>query len=798
MNKIKALFSFLVKLGLIGVLLAALGATGIYYYLKPDLPNVQQLREIRLQTPLRLYSEDGKLISEFGEKRRSPIQFDAIPATFVNALLAAEDNRFYQHIGVDFKGLARAAFQLISTGRIQTGGSTITMQVAKNYFLTRARTFTRKFSEILLALQIEQEMSKNEIFELYVNKIYLGHRAYGIQAAANVYYGRDINQLTTAELAMIAGLPKAPSANNPLSNPSRAKTRRDWILSRMLELGYIDQPHYDEQVASPLTATFHGTDIELTAPYVAEIARAELLERFGERIYTDGFTATVTINSAAQEAANLAVTEGLLAYDRRHGYRGPYGTLPLESDLELLRAKIADQPAVGVLQPALVLSLEEQSAMLLTREGEELTLPWTGLSWASTYIDENTKGPKPERADQILKPGDLIYLYTATEGPLLAQIPEAQAALTALSPRDGAIKAMVGGFNFNQSKYNRATQATRQPGSNFKPFIYSAALANGFTTATLINDAPVVFEDSNLESSWRPENYSRKFYGPTRFREALYKSRNLVSIRILRSIGIKTGREYAHQFGFPLERLPDNLSLSLGTAAVTPLELVTGYATFANEGYKITPYLLRQVESIEEGVLFEATPHTICEDCLYVAAPAEVPADNTLTVTRNPIAPRIMDSQTAYLIHNVMQDVIQRGTGRKAKALGRNDLAGKTGTTNEQKDAWFSGYNADVVASVWVGFDQPKSLGRREFGSTAALPIWIDFMRTALADLPERPRIPPQGIVSVKIDPESGRLAYPGQKEAIFELFRRSDVPKEQAESPLRTTTTKASTEDLF
>ncbi len=798
MNKIKALFSFLVKLGLIGAVLAALGATGIYYYLKPDLPNVQQLREIRLQTPLRLYSEDGKLISEFGEKKRAPIQFDAIPTTFVNAIIAAEDNRFYQHIGVDFKGLARAVFQLVSSGRIQTGGSTITMQVAKNYFLTRARTFTRKFSEILLALQIEQEMSKNEIFELYVNKIYLGHRAYGIQAAANVYYGRDIGQLTTAELAMIAGLPKAPSSNNPLSNPNRAKERRDWILSRMLELGYIDQRHYDEQIASPLTARFHGTDIELSAPYVAEIARAELLERFGERIYTDGFTATVTINSAAQEAANRAVTEGLLAYDRRHGYRGPFGTLALDSDRETLRKQLADQSAIGNLQPALVLSLEEQRALLLTQDGEEQILPWSGLAWARTYIDENTRGPAPKRADQILKPGDLIYLSKNDEGPLLAQVPEVQGALTALSPRDGAIKAMVGGFNFNRSKYNRATQATRQPGSNFKPFIYSAALANGFTPATLINDAPVVFEDSNLESSWRPENYSRKFYGPTRLREALYKSRNLVSIRILRSIGIKTGREYAHQFGFPLERLPNNLSLSLGTAAITPLELVTGYAAFANGGYKVTPYVLRRVESINEGVLFEASPHTLCDDCLYIAPTEDVPVDNTLTVTRNPVAPRIMDPQTAYLIHNVMQDVIQRGTGRRAKALGRNDLAGKTGTTNDQKDAWFSGYNADIATSVWVGFDQPKSLGRREFGSTAALPIWIDFMHTALAALPERPRIPPQGIVSVKIDPVSGRQAYPGQKDAIFELFRRSDIPTEQADSPVRTTATKASTEDLF
>ncbi|WP_370583971.1 penicillin-binding protein 1A [Motiliproteus sp. SC1-56] len=791
------------------MVLAVLIVAGGYFYLKPGLPDVERLRDIQLQTPLRIYSQDAKLIAEFGEKRRTPIDYEQIPERFIQAILAAEDSRFFDHPGVDIKGLARAAFQLVSTGRIQTGGSTITMQVAKNYFLTRERTFVRKFSEILLALQIEQELTKEEILELYVNKIYLGNRAYGIQAAANVYYGRDIDELTLAELAMIAGLPKAPSAFNPLANPERALERRNWILSRMRDLGFIEEEAFEVALQAPVSAEYYGSDIELSAPYAAEMVRAELQQQYGDRIYTDGFRAYTTLDSTQQAAANQALVDGLLAYERRHGYRGPEKQLPDPADREALLAALAETPNYGSLVPAVVLAVEEQQAQLLLAGGSEALLAWEGMSWARPYIDQNRRGPEPKTAADILAPGDLVRVRLTEEGMQLNQVPTVQGALTALSPRDGAIRALVGGFNFAHSKFNRVTQGTRQPGSNFKPFIYSAALANGFTPATLINDAPVVFEDSQLESQWRPENYSRKFYGPTRLREALYKSRNLVSIRILRRIGIRPALGFVEQFGFDPARLPANLSLALGSADVTPLELATGYATFANQGFKVDPYLIARVEDVDGSVLYQAEPATVCDGCRRVPVETTMAAASEATVslaesgeategdagaetdaeasasgelvTTLPLAPRIVDPQTVYLINNIMQDVIKRGTGRKAKQLGRSDLAGKTGTTNDQKDAWFSGFNQNLVASVWVGFDQPKSLGRREFGSTAALPIWIDFMEKALAETPETPLIPPEGIVSVRIDPKTGLLAAPGQDDAIFEVFREGEVPEKSA-----------------
>ena len=781
MIKIKTLLSVGIKLGFLATLLGSLVVIGGYYYLKPGLPDVEQLRDIRLQTPLRIYSSDNKLIAEYGEKRRTPITYAQIPQQFVNAILAAEDSRFYQHMGVDIKGLARAAYQLLSTGRIQTGGSTITMQVAKNYFLTRERTFIRKFSEILLALQIEQELSKEEILELYINKIYLGNRSYGIQAAANVYYGRNIDELTLAELAMIAGLPKAPSAYNPLANPTRALERRNWILKRMAVLGFVEQSATDSAVKMEITASYHGSDIELYAPYVAEMVRSELQTTLGDGIYTDGFRAYTTLRSSDQAAANKAVVAGLVSYDQRHGYRGPEQQLGESATPEQIGKLLRTTPIYSTLNPAMVLSVNEQDAVAVLRSGEEITLSWEAISWARAYKNVNSVGPKPKVAADILSIGDLVRVLETDEGWQLTQIPQAQAAFVALTPKNGAIRALVGGFNFSHSKFNRATQGTRQPGSNFKPFVYTAALANGFTPATIINDAPVVFEDSNLESSWRPENYSKKFYGPTRLREALYKSRNLVSIRILRTLGVKNTLEFVNRFGFPRERLPSNLSLALGSADVTPLELVTAYATFANQGYKISPFLISYVEDLDGNRLQEAKPATVCQDCTYLVD-GEQPADQTLeNLTEFPIAERIVDEKAAYLINNIMQDVIKRGTGRKAKKLGRNDLAGKTGTTNDQKDAWFSGFNQQVVASAWVGFDQPKSLGRREFGSSAALPIWIDFMAEALKDIPESPLIPPEGIVSVRIDPETGLLAFPGQKDAIFEVFREEDAPKQAA-----------------
>ncbi len=756
---------------------------GVYYHFAPQLPEVNTLREIRLQTPLRIYSADKKLIAEFGEKRRVPIKYSEIPPQFVHALIAAEDSRFFDHFGIDIKGLSRAAFQLATSGRIQSGGSTITMQVAKNYFLTRERTFSRKFMEILLALRIEQEMSKEEILELYINKIYLGHRSYGIQAAANVYYGKDIKDLSLAQHAMIAGLPKAPSAFNPITNPKRALERRNWIISRMHSLSFIGDQEREEAQAAEVTAKYHTSEIELRAYYVAEMVRKELFEKYGEGLYTDGYRAYTTIDSRLQSAANIAVSDGLIAYTERHGYRGPEQKWDLTTSTQEDRQKELNQIiSYGVLQPALVISVADKTAELLLKDGKTATLEWEGISWAKPFKTVNYTGRAPKKATDVMAAGDIIRVREKEGKYHLSQIPNVQGSLVALDPKDGAVRSLVGGFNFTHNKFNRSTQAVRQPGSNFKPFIYAAALNKGYSPASLINDAPIVFHDKNLEGNWRPENSSKKFYGPTRLREALYKSRNLVSIRLLRAIGISTAQDYLALAGFDKTKLPNNLSLSLGSADVTPIQLATGYATFANGGYKVEPYFIQRVDSALGDNLFTAEPAIACDNC-----------ENTATDQQ---APRIYDEKVMFLTYSIMQDVIRRGTARKALVLKRSDIAGKTGTTNDQKDAWFSGFNQDYVATTWVGFDQPSTLGRREFGGTAALPIWIDFMREALKDKQENAPKPPEGIVSVKIDPKSGKRAYSGQTDAVYEYFRSGNEPSGYA-APASVSKNNA-TEEIF
>lgn len=800
--------------------------TGALLYLSPKLPAVEKIHDIQLQIPLRVYTADGKLIAEFGEKKRTPITFDQIPLQFTQAILAAEDSRFYSHPGVDLKGLTRAVIELVTTGSIKTGGSTITMQVAKNYFLSRERTFLRKFNEILLALQIERELTKNQILELYINKIYLGHRSYGIEAAANVYYGKQIHELTLEQLAMIAGLPKAPSAYNPITNPERALARRNWILSRMLELNYIDQIAFANASTRPITAELHGVQSEADAPYLAEMARKEMLSRYGMEAYTAGYKAYTSINSTFQAAANRAVHKGLLDYDQRHGYRGPIGHYDLSEAENLSDAKAQDDTpplndptaeatipvtdilkpyrAFGPLLPGLVSDLDEEAAIVQLSANSAIILSFEEAKWARTYIDVNHRSPEPKAMGDILSKGDIIYIYQHNGKWRLGQLPVAQSALISMQPDNGAILALVGGFDYQASKFNRVNQAGRQAGSNFKPFIYAAALANGLTASTLINDAPVVFEDASLENTWRPENSSGKFFGPTRLRQALYKSRNLVSIRILRKIGIRNAIDFAGELGFDTEKLPNNLSLALGSAALTPLEVATGYAILANGGYKIEPWFIARIEDNDGNLLFEARPKTACpaceeererlealalepqpennfEDIRYIenileddlaAKPSEELAEAPL-----PEAPRVMDKRIHYIMYSMLQDVIKRGTGTKAKALNRKDLAGKTGTTNDQKDAWFSGFNRNVVTSVWTGFDAPETLGRNEFGATAALPIWIEYMRTALNGTPETRFTQPEGIVSVRIDPKTGKRAASNQGGAIFELFREENTP---------------------
>ena len=763
-----------------------LSLSGAFLYLSPNLPSVDSLRSIQLQIPLRVYSDDDKLIAEYGEMRRSPISFEQIPKDFIAALLSAEDDNFANHYGVDVSSLMRAATQLLKTGHIQTGGSTITMQVAKNYFLTSERSFSRKINEILLALQIERELSKDEILELYVNKIYLGNRAYGIEAAAQVYYGKPIGELSLAQMAMIAGLPKAPSAFNPLANPARAKERRNWILGRMYRLGKIDEARYQQALAEEVDASYHGASPELDAPYIAEMARAEMVGRFGSAAYTDGFRVHTTISSDRQMAANQALRDGLIEYDQRHGYRGPEAHLPGSDPAAWLKALGSYRSQSGLL-PAVVSSVSKDSVKVLLRDGSEHIVSWESMKWARPFINTNSLGPQPKSPSEVVKPGDVIRVRMVEEQAMFSQVPEAQGALVSLDPLDGSIEALTGGFSFGQSNYNRAIQAKRQPGSSFKPFVYSAALDAGFTPATLVNDSPIVFVEEGLDRVWRPKNDNNTFLGPIRLREALYKSRNLVSIRLLRTLGIPYTIDYIKRFGFKPEDLPANLSLALGTATLTPMEIATGWTAFANGGYKIEPYLITRVEDRDGKVIFEANPPRVPQNSSELAETAATATsyaqEDTLLAGSEPApqepiqAEQIIDERTAYIMTSMLQDVIKRGTGRRALALGRGDLAGKTGTTNESKDSWFSGYNADIVTTVWTGFDQPQSLGRREYGGTVALPIWMKYMGTVLDGMPEHAPAEPEGILTLRIDPKSGRAAAPGTPDAYFEVFRSEDSP---------------------
>lgn len=799
MTFLHSFFRFFIWLSVSLITAIGLAAMGVYLYLAPSLPNPKELRDIELQTPLRVYSADGKLMSEFGEKRRTPLLYSEVPPIFIDALLASEDDGFFEHNGIDVKGLLRATVTLLRTGQKRSGGSTITMQVAKNYFLSSEKTFTRKFTEIMLALKMEQELSKEEILELYINKIYLGKRAYGIEAAAQVYYGKSIHELNLAQIAMIAGLPQAPSVANPINSPRRAFERRNYVLARMLSLGKITLDEYNQASQEPITARYHGTASDVVAPYVAEMVRQELVRRYGEDAYTKGYNVYTTIHSAKQNAANLALQKGVLSYDRDHGWRTPkpvaqisYLDVPSEPELqewqnkahkkydidwpltlEEWRSKLMGENS-GIIRPGIVTSLHKNGAYVFTGDEEEW-LPFSAMQWARPYLSQDSVGKEPASVSDVLREGMEIWLEDTADGLLLAQWPEVESSLVSLHPNDAAILALVGGFSQGSNQFNRVIQADRQPGSAFKPFIYSAALYNGFTPATIINDAPVVFEDATLESTWRPQNNSGKFNGPTRLREALYLSQNLVSIRILNQIGPYNAIDYITPFGFPKQKLNPDLSLALGASAVTSMELATGYAALANGGFAVQPYFISRIEDEKGKLLFQAKPTKVCKPCEEA---------DSLNPTPNPNptwAPRVMDKRTNFLMVSMLKDVVRLGTGQRALVLKRDDLAGKTGTTNDQKDAWFSGFNPDVVTTVWVGYDQPRTLGRAAFGSNTALPIWVDYMATALANTPEHPFEQPAGIVSVRIDPVTGLLAYPGQTDAIFEFFREEDVPKEVA-----------------
>lgn len=786
-----------------------------YLYLAPQLPPAATIQDVTFQVPLRIYTADQKLMAEYGEQRRQPLRSDEIPKQFIDAILAAEDERFYSHHGVDPRGLVRAVIELMRYRDIRSGGSTITMQVARNFFLGREQRFLRKFNEIVLSLQIEQVLTKDEILQLYINKIYLGHRAYGIEAASQVYYGKRISELDLPQLAMIAGLPKAPSAYNPITNPQRALIRRNWILHRMEITGAISQAEREAAQQAPVTARFHAPRPEVDASYAAEMARIQAMPMVEGEIYLDGIRIYTTIDSNAQHAAITAIRNGLHAYDERHGYRGhlakldisrlpalppindaPQDAIPdsdpatiegrdlddtiedLPSDLAEWARAIRHQRRVGNLEPVVITAVSEDGVDALFRYGKRETLSWENIQWAREQRSNRTLGAELERPSDRLAVGDVVHVRPVTNNGdtqwRLAQVPDAQAALAAVEPSTGAIKALQGGYSFATSNFNRAVQGQRQTGSVFKPFIYTAALENGFTPASIINDAPIVFNDASLETAWRPTGASGRFYGPVRIREALYRSLNLVSIRLLRQMGISQTLQTVERFGLPTSAYQRDLSLALGSAGSSPLMMSSAYSVFANGGYQVTPWLIDRIENADGDIIWQAPRVVLCDDACDIALDTREDAHLPEPI----MAPRVLDERISWLMNSMLQDVINRGTGTAARRLGRSDLAGKTGTTNDLHDAWFAGYSTSLAATAWMGFDQPASLGRGEFGGRAALPIWIDFMAQALNGVADVPRPQPDGITEARIDPQSGLLARPENANAIREYFLTDNEPE--------------------
>jgi penicillin-binding protein 1A len=785
-------------LALLGLLTLAL--LGTYQYLEPALPDVSAIKDIRLQVPLRIYSRDGRLIAQFGEQRRIPLPYEAIPNRMIQAVLAAEDDNFFEHNGIDYPGLVRATVHHLVSGDRSQGGGTITMQLTRGIFLSPEKSYRRKFLEIFLSLRIEHELTKQEILALYLNKMFLGQRAYGIAAASEVYFGKTVDQLSLPEVALIAGTFRLPSRDNPVANPGFARQRRGYVLRRMREKEYITQQEHDAAVNAPVESRLHGPAVQVEAPYIAEMVRADLLARVGADAYTAGYEAVSTIDSRLQQAAVRASRAALIEYDQRHGYRGPAGrtTAAIASAGEKeWNEALEEFPERGGLQPAIVVSVAEKSATAYARARGRVSLNWNSISWARAPLPDGTVGPQLQQATDVLAPGDIIYVAQDRGGEWrMIQVPDAQGAFVAMDPQDGAIAALTGGFDYFASNYNRAVQAKRQPGSSFKPFLYSAALENGFTPATVVNDAPLVIDDPALEASWRPQNNSREFRGPMRLREALVRSRNLVSIRVMNALGPAFATQYISRFGFPEDTLPRNLSLALGTAQVSPLQMASAYSVFANGGFRVEPYFLQRIIGPNGDTTFEAQPKFACAECVATlqlasgdAAASEAPIRASSSdevrwggltyVQEKNLAPEVISAQNDYLMADMMADVIRRGTATRALQLKRDDIAGKTGTTQDRRDAWFCGFTSSLVATAWVGFDQERSLGPGEEGARTALPMWIYFMSEALQGVPEQKRTPPPGLVSMRISSETGVAARPGEPNAIFETFMSGHLPPE-------------------
>ncbi|MCS4299430.1 MULTISPECIES: penicillin-binding protein PBP1a [Acinetobacter] len=803
---------------LIIIILVAIpmGFYGMYLYIAPSLPEMSSLKKAPLLKPLQVYSADNQLIAEYGGKLSVPVEYKQIPPHFIHAFLAAEDSSFFEHSGISFKGLGRAVSESVTGSNVQTGGSTITMQVAKNYYLSPERTLKRKLTEVFLARKIEQNLSKEEILSLYVNKIFLGKNAYGIAAAAKIYYDKSLDQLSVAQMAMIAGLPKAPSKYNPVVNPERALERRNWILGRMLQLGYLKQAEYEKAVAEPINLSMPDRGLSNRFPYVGEMVRSELVEKFSEQAIDSGYKVYTTVNSKRQQYAEDAVQKGLEDYDRRHGWRG---------------AEAHDKPlkefiAYANTYPAEVIKVGNNSFDAKMQDGSTVTVPWSGMSWARKYINANAVGGAPSRASQIVTVKDIIRLRPNENKTAwsLVQTPKAQGQLIAINPNDGSIEAVVGGYNFYQSKFNRAIQGWRQPGSTIKPFVYALALERGMTPYTMVNDSPITI------GRWSPRNSDGRYLGMIPLRRALYLSRNTVSVRLLQSVGVERARQLLMDFGLQEDQIPRNFTIALGTPQVLPVQMATGYAAIANGGYRIQPHFISRIEDAYGKTIYEAAPEYACIPCINqketvadtqaITPDDEVIEGANLTVdeVQTPLskeeqskyrqAQRILKSQSAFDMANILRDVIVHGTGRAALKIGRDDIGGKTGTTNDAKDAWFAGFNGKLVAIAWVGFDQPSTLGRREFGGIAALPVWTGFMGKALKDTPsawvhfdknakapisreERNQTQVEGATQNEGNGSSPPLARPIFKPAPVTPSRNSsndfeDLPDEGSDQPLK------------
>jgi penicillin-binding protein 1A len=768
-----------------------------YVYLRPALPDVGSLREVQLQVPLRIYSRDGKLIQSIGEQRRIPVRYDQLPPKLIQAFLATEDDRFFRHHGVDWQGILRAAVANLRAGGIRQGASTITMQVSRDMFLTPRRDMKRKMSEIYISLLMEAEFTKEEIFSLYVNKIFLGQRAYGVGAAAEVYFGKSLDQLSLAEMATLAGIPTSPSTVNPVASADAAKVRRTHVLGRMLELGYISQSEYDQAKSSPMESRLHGASIEVDAPYLAEMVRNDMQNKYGDAVYTAGYKVYTTLDSRLQAAGTVALRTGLIEYDIRHGYRGASAKVDLSKIVTPAQfdAQLEEFPIIGGLKPAIVEQVEAKSAKIYVKGLGVVTLRWEKLAWARRELPDEKVDRAPTQASEILSRGDVIYTVGRTpESLLFVQIPEAQGALVSVDPKDGAVVALVGGFDFFQSKYNRVVQARRQPGSGFKPFIYAAAFDKGFTPASVVLDAPVVIDDEGKEQAWRPHEDTGQFYGPVRLRDALVHSRNLVSVRLMRAIGGQYARDYVTRFGFDKSQLPDDLTLALGTAELSPLQVAIGYSAFANGGFKVSSYYIDRIEDANGKILQQANPAVACPQCgvpsdgpspKSVAAGGraalldQAPHDGKTLIPEKNLAPQILRPQVAYLLADMMADVIKRGTGQRARTLNRDDIAGKTGTSNDFHDAWFNGFNGDLVTTVWTGFDAERSLGdNNDQAARVAVPTWTYFMKQALEGTARHGVPVPDGIVRVRISPTTGLLAGADDPSGIMEYFIEGNLPK--------------------